>query len=258
MIKRIVALFLLAVILAGASPAQTRKKPRSKKPASKKAAPEEKPAPPPVIGSSVAVVTKNGDQVTGTLVELTAYSVRIKADNLESIINLDTISTIGFGGAAANKDQTPQRARPGADFTRYVETVLAAFQSLAAEIRGNTGYTEYGRQLTDLKRVADRFVVKFGSSEDPTESRSAAIVAAALTDYTWARTIWTLKFGYSGTTTVFETDSPAVGDTLSQYPDLRQAAASENKFSADKLINGLWKKAADKVEILRALGNRSR
>ena len=90
------------------------------------------------------------------------------------------------------------------------------------------------------------------------ESRSAALVAAALTDYTWARTIWTLKFGYSGSTTVFETDSPAVGDTLSLYPDLRQAAASENKLSADKLINGLWKKAADKVEILRALASRSR
>ena len=100
--------------------------------------------------------------------------------------------------------------------------------------------------------------MKYGASEDAVEQRGAALAAAALTDYTWARTIWTLKFGYSGNTTVFETDSPAVGDALSLYPELRQTAASANKFSADKLINGLWKKAAEKVELLRPLAGRSR
>ena len=255
--KHAVALILLTIVLMGSAPAQTRKKSHAKKPAAKKQATEEKTAPPPVIGSSVTLTTKNGDQVGGTLLELTAYSIRIKADNLESTITLDTISTITFAASAPNKDQ-PQGGRPGADFSRSIEAILTAFQSLAAEIRNNTGYTEYERQLTALRRVADRFVAKHGSSEDAVESRSAALVAAALTDYTWARTIWTLKFGYSGATAVFETDSPAVGDTLSLYPDLRQAAASGNKFSADKLINGLWKKAGDNVEMLRSLASRSR
>ena len=131
MMKHIAALILIAMILAGDAPAQKRKPTRTKKAAPKKAAPEEKPAAPPMLGAGVVVVTRNGDQITGALVELTAYSVKIKVDNLESAVSLDTVSTISFGGATPPKGQPPG-GHPAAGFGRDTETILAAFQSLGA------------------------------------------------------------------------------------------------------------------------------
>ena len=126
MSKHVLTIILLATILAGNVEAQTRKKSRPKKPAPKKTAVEEKPAPPPIIGSTVMIITKSGDQIGGTLVELTAYSARIKSDNLESVISLDTVLTITLSGAAPSKGH-PQGGRPSADFSRDAETILAAF-----------------------------------------------------------------------------------------------------------------------------------
>ncbi|MFL6215284.1 MAG: hypothetical protein ACJ74J_15475, partial [Blastocatellia bacterium] len=57
----------------------------------------------------------------------------------------------------------------------------------------------------------------------------------------------------SGDTTAFDTDTPALTDTLALYPDLRAAAAVGNKYSVDKVVSGLWKKAADKTDRARAL-----
>jgi len=256
MIKALI-LILLTAILPSNVPAQSRKKHPTPKPGGKKTTPAEKPETPPIIGSNVSILTRNGDRIGGTLLELTDFSIRLKSDDLESVISLDTVASMAFGDAAPTKGQSPA-APPSANFTRDVETMLAAFQSLASELRNDTGYTEYGRQITDLKRAADKFVVRYGSSEEATESRCAALAAAALTDYSWARTIWTLKFGYSGNAAVSETDSPAVADALSLYSDVRQSAAGGTKFSADKLINGLWKKASEKVDVLRSLSGRSR
>src|ERR1044072_3865786 len=55
---------------------------------------------PRIIGSNIVIVTKNDDRIAGTLLDLTAYSVRIRADNLESTIALDTIASISFGKSA--------------------------------------------------------------------------------------------------------------------------------------------------------------
>jgi hypothetical protein len=39
---------------------------------------------------------------------------------------------------------------------------------------------------------------------------------------------------------------------------LRAASAVGNKFSVDKVVSGLWKKAADKTERARALAGEAR
>jgi hypothetical protein len=74
-----------------------------------------------------------------------------------------------------------------------------------------------------------------------------------LIDYTWARAIWTLRLNRSGDTTAFDTDTPALADALALYPDLRTLAAVGNKFSVDKVVSNLWKKAAEKIDRARAL-----
>jgi hypothetical protein len=63
-----------------------------------------------------------------------------------------------------------------------------------------------------------------------------------------------LKLGGDGT--VGEADNPVMTDTLALYPDLRTATANGNRFSADKLIGSLWKRASDKVERARSMMNR--
>jgi hypothetical protein len=61
-----------------------------------------------------------------------------------------------------------------------------------------------------------------------------------------------MKLGRASDGTVAEGDSPIIADLLALYPDLRTAAASGNRFTVDRLIAGLWKKAAEKVERARA------
>ena len=131
--------------------------------------------------------------------------------------------------------------------------MLSQFNELASVLKSGSDYTEYGRQLGDLRRSAERFITKFSSGDNATEARVLALLTGALTDYTWARTIWTLKFGRSSDGTVSESDSPLLADVLALYPDLRTAAASGNKFSVDKLVGGLWRKAAEKVDRVRSL-----
>jgi hypothetical protein len=106
--------------------------------------------------------------------------------------------------------------------------------------------------LTELRRPAERFIDKNSISENQSEARVVALLAGALTDYNWARTIWTLKFGRSGDGSVFDTDSPAISDAVALYPDIRAAAASGNKFSVDRLVSGIWKKAEEKIERARS------
>ena len=211
-----------------------------------------KPNAPRLIGSPIVITTKNEDRIAGTLLDLTAYSVRVRADNLESTIALDTIASISFGTSAAARPRPSQPAAPvRAEFVRDAEAALAAFQSVSSQLRTGADYTEYDRQLTGLRRTAERFIDKNSVSDNQTEARVVALLAGALTDYTWARTIWTFKFGRAGDGNVYDTDSPAIADTLALYPDLRAVAASGNKFSVDKLVSGLWKKAEEKAERAR-------
>jgi hypothetical protein len=208
---------------------------------------------PRMIGSTVVITTKNDDRITGTLLDLSAYSVRVRADRLESTIALDTIASISFGTSQAAGQRAAQPAasvRP--EFAREAEGAVSAFQSLASQLRSGADYTEYDRQLTGLRRTAERFIGKNSVGDNQAEARVVALLAGSLTDYTWARTIWTLKFGRSGDGSVYDTDSPAITDALALYPDLRAATASGNKFSVDKIVSGLWKKAEEKTERARA------
>ncbi len=247
--KSIVALVIVSLLVAAPATAQKRKKATPR--AASQPADASKPR---MIGSTVVIITKNGDRITGELLDLTAYSVRIKADSLESSIALDTIASLSFSGAAAPSERENQPIGPvRADFSREADLPLGFFQTLASSLKPGVDYTEYGRQLTELRRAAERFVSKYSSTDNAAEARVVSLLAGALTDYTWARAVWILKFGRSSDGTITDTESPAVTDTLALYPDLRAAAAAGNKLSVEKLIAGLWRKASEKTDLARKL-----
>ncbi|HET9531913.1 MAG TPA: hypothetical protein VFQ92_16255 [Blastocatellia bacterium] len=207
-----------------------------------------------MVGTDVVITTKNGAVIKGQLVDLSAFSIKIKSDNLESAIALETIAGISFGTSPQPSIQQVKHT-PGAspEMGRDLDTVLKSVDSLSSATRSGTDYTEYGRLLADVRRHAERFIDKYSASENVTETKAVSLVSGALTDYSWARTIWTLKLGRSGEGAVNENDSPVIADTLALYPELRTAAATGNKFSGDKLIGGLWKEASEKIERARAL-----
>jgi hypothetical protein len=248
--NRICSLLLVVAVLVPAEAAQRRKQTRprvvNKKPPASAAKPSS-----PLAGKPVIVLTRNGDRIAGTVVDMNALSIRVKSDGLESALPLDTISSLSFGAGVTSSTNAPPSAPGGPDFERDVDAIITAFGTMTAAARPGADYTEYGRLLSELRPQAERFISHYSTSENSKESRAVALVAGALTDYSWARTIWTLKLGRSGDGTVAETDSPLIGDLLTLYPDLRSAAASGNRFAGDKLIGGLWKKAAEKVERIR-------
>jgi hypothetical protein len=254
--KPIILTFVVLFLFSTGFAQKGKKTPPKKKPVPQRSNPPATSAP-RIIGSKVYIETRNGDRISGELLELTNYSVRLRSDKLESTIALDTISQLSFGSPATSAprvDYSPARG----DFVRDVEVLFSQFNALASVLKSGSDYTEYGRQLGDLRRSAERFITKYSSSDNPTEARVVALVAGALTDYTWARTIWTLKFGRSSDGTVNESDSPLLADALALHPDLRAAAASGNKFSVDKLVGGLWRKAADKIDRARSLTSSTR
>jgi len=234
---------------------KSKKKKAPSRPRSVAAQPSAAPtAKPRIIGSTVVIITKNGDRITGEVLDLTAYSVRLRADNLESTIALDTIASMSFGGAAAPTTRADQPVGPvRADFARDAEAALGLFQTMASSLKAGVDYTEYGRQLSELRRAGERLIAKHGSTDNAAEARVVSLTAGALTDYTWARTIWTLKFGRSSDGTVAETDSPVVADVVALYPDLRALAAAGNRLSVEKLLAGVWKKASEKQDRARML-----
>jgi len=211
---------------------------------------------PRIIGSNVIIITKNGDRIVGEVVDLTAYSLKLKADNLESTLALDTIASLSFTGTAAPSLRTDQPIGPvRPEFARDAETALGFFQTLASNLKPGLDYTEYGRQLLELRRAGERFITKYSSTDNPAEAKAVALAAGALNDYSWARTIWTLKFGRSSDGTITETDSPVIADALALYPDLRETAANGNRLSVDKLVAGIWRKATEKQERARSLSS---
>ena len=248
------AVILMSLLMNAAAMGQKRKKPRAPS-RSRSAAARAEPSNsgPRMVGSTVVIITKNDDRIVGTLVDLTAYSVRIKADNLESTISLDRIASLSFGNSGSASRPAQTSAPVSGDFARAAGPVSGAFQNIANQLQQGTEFNEYGRLLTDLRRRGEQFINRYGASENATEARVVALLSAALTDYTWARTIWTLRLNRSGDTTAFDTDTPALADALALYPDLRASAAVGNKFSVDKIVSGLWKKAADKIDRARAL-----
>lgn len=250
--KPIVALLTLLCLTAVPASSQKRKKPAARPHTASQPSDSTKPR---MIGSTVVIMTKSGDRITGELLDLTAYSVRIKADNLESSIALDTIASLSFSGSEAPNNERSERpigpVRP--EFARDAELPLGFFQTLASSLKPGVDYTEYGRQLPELRRATERFLSKYSSTDNPAESRAVSLLAGALTDYTWARAVWTLKFGRSSDGTISENESLVVTDTLALYPDLRGPAAAGARLSAEKLIGGLWRKASEKTDLARKL-----
>ena len=252
--RKACAVIIISLLVSAAAAGQKRKKPRAAS-RSRAAATRAEPAAsgPRMVGSTVVIITKNDDRIVGTLVDLTAYSVRIKADNLESTISLDRIASLSFGDGGTPSRSTMASAPASADFARSLAPVLADFQNLANQLRQGTEINEYGRLVTDLRRKGEQFINRFGASDNAGEARVVALLSAALTDYSWARDIWRLRLNRSGDTTAFDTDVPALTDALALYPDLRAASAVGNKYSVDKVVSGLWKKAADKTDRARSL-----
>lgn len=249
--KFITALLIIALISISSAEAQKRKKktaPPRRPPAVKKE--PVKLDPPRIIGSQVVITTKNGDTIRGELLDLSAYSVKLRSDKLESTIALETISAISFGSAVSPVESAKPAPSPKPEFARDADQMIRALLVISSGAKAGADYTDYGHLLADFRRQAERFIEKYSQSENTTEARTVAIVSGALTDYTWARTIWTLKLGSDGDSSVSASDSPVVADALSLYPDLR---ASGDRVPADRLIGGLWKKAAEKIEQARSL-----
>jgi len=248
----VIAISLCAGTVAEAQKQKKKPSPKPRNPAPTSPATQTLPR---IIGSSAVIITKNGDRIAGEVLDLTAYSVRLRADSLESTIALDTIASLSFGGAVAPSSRGDQQSVGivRAEFARDAEIALGFFQTMTASLKPGVDYTEYGRQLTELRRAGERFISKYSSTDNPAEARVVSLVAGALTDYTWARTIWTLKFGRASDGMIAETDSPVVADAVVLYPDLRTAAATGNKLSAEKLLSGIWRKASEKQDRARAL-----
>jgi hypothetical protein len=254
----VIAILIVSLFWATASQAQTHKK-KPARPRATNSQPADAATKPRIIGSTVSIVTKNGDRIAGELLDLNAYSVKFKADNLESTIALDTIASLTFGSPAAPGGKADQPVRPvRPDFAKDAEAPLGFFQTLASSLKPGVDYTEYGHQLTELRRAGERFVNKYSSTDNPSEARVLSLIAGAMTDYSWARTIWTLKFGRSSDGTIAETDAPVVADALALYPDLRALAAAGPRISVEKLLSGIWGKAAGKQDHARAMITSSR
>lgn len=257
--RTLIAVIVISLCAGSAAEAQKQKKkpaPRTRKPAPTSPAALAKP---PIIGSTAVVITKNGDRITGEVLDLNAFSLRLRADNLESTIALDTIASMSFGGAAPPSPRVDHPMAPvRADFAKDADVALAFFQTMASSLRPGVDYTEYGRQLSELRRAGERLISRYSSTDNPAEARVVSLLAGALTDYTWARSIWTLKFGRSSDGTVAETDSPVIADAVALYPDLRTQAASGNRLSAEKLLSGIWGKASEKQDRARTLISASR
>lgn len=256
--KRIVPILIINLLLVSTAAAQ-KGKAVAKKPSGRRASIQSKPTTvasatnaPPVIGTNVTLTTKDGNQVSGTLLDLNAYSVRIKSGGLESTLALETLAAISFEATTAAQ---PPPAPPLSDtFVKSLSAAFSAFQTMASETKSGSDYTDYGKQLSELRRNVETFIQRYSSSENSKETQIVSLLSGAIIDYTWARTIWTLKLGGDGT--VGEADNPVMADTLALYPDLRSATANGNRFSADKLIGSLWKRANDKVERARSMMNR--
>jgi hypothetical protein len=230
-----------------------QKRPRKTPPPRARTAAEPRPTA-RMIGTPIVLVTRNGDRIQGTLLDITAFSVKIRSENLESYQALDALTSISFGNNAAPPARNQAGGGPiSAQFSRDAEGVIRTFTTVVNDTRSGIEYSEYGRQLTELRRASERFIARYSTSENGSEARIVANLAGALTDFTWARTVWTLGFGRGSVGSVSESDSPAISDAIALYPDLRTSAANGSTLAVDKLVSGLWRRAGEKVDRARSM-----
>jgi len=244
--KRTIALTALILCLLTSVTASQKRKPlrrtRSAPSRPRKAAA----APPAILGAQVMIATKTGEQITGQVLEVSPYGIRVKQDSLESTVPLESISLMRFGDAPAAAAAPVPASGHSPDFGREVESVMALFQAMDSATQSGTEYSDYGRRLIELRRATERFVGKYAGSDDQTETKMAALYAATADDYSRARTIWTQRLGQGPGATLSVSDSPAVADAVELYPELGQLG-SRSKLPADKLVAGLWKQASLKI-----------
>src|SRR5262245_56763329 len=152
--KSFCPLLILLLCLSVPAGAQRHRKTPQRQPARQKTNTETpQTSAPRIIGSQVVLVTKNDERIAGTLLDLNAYSARIKADNLESSIALDTIMSISFSGQVLSSKPAPAAIVPmRPEVTREAENAIGAFQALASQLKTGADYSEYGRQLAELRR----------------------------------------------------------------------------------------------------------
>lgn len=243
--KYIIALTSIFLCLTYAGASQRRKPPdRAKSTAARPRAAA--PAIPPIIGTPVTIVTKTGEQISGQVSDFGSINVRVRQGDLESTVPVESIATLRFGATPVAPAAAPASGGHSPEFGKDAESVLASFQAMDSATQSGTDYSDYGRRLIELRRTTERFVGKYAGSEDQTETRLAALLSAALGDYSWARTIWTLRLGQGPAATVGVADSPALTDILELYPDLIQLGP-RNKLPADRLVASLWKQGSLKI-----------
>src|SRR2546428_10935319 len=116
--RSLVTLIVISLCAGTAAEAQKRKKTTpSRSHTASRQPPAATPTKPRIIGSTVVIITKNGDRITGEVLYLTAYSVRLRADNFESSIAPDTIGSLAFCGPAMPISPVAQPVGPvGGDF----------------------------------------------------------------------------------------------------------------------------------------------
>src|ERR1044072_5117090 len=96
--RKACAVVIIALLMNAAAVGQKRKKGGAPARSRSTAARSEPAASGPrMVGTPVVIITRNDDRITGTLVDLTAYSIRIKADNLESTVSLDRNPSLPAG-----------------------------------------------------------------------------------------------------------------------------------------------------------------
>ena len=163
--KSVIALLIVSLFSVSTAPAQKRKQPASRARSTTSQPSSGAVNKPRIIGSRIVIITKNGDRIEGELLDLTAYSARIRANNLESTIALDTVASLALSGAQAPGARSEQAAGPvRPEFARDAEAALGFFLSLAANLKPGVDYTEYGRQLTELRRATERFITRYSAN----------------------------------------------------------------------------------------------
>jgi|SRR5262249_7018989 len=261
--KRVIAviiatLFLGIFLVDAQTKAQTKKKPAPKgKPKAGAHTASQKPAagPPRLIGTHVEVVTRNGDRLSGDLVDLSAYSIKIRSDKLDSSLPLDSIASVYFGEVSIGGGGRQSQSSPplSTDFSHDAAFALRQFQTVATNLKSGIDYSDFKQQVADLRRTVDRIIVRYAGTESVAELRVLSLLIAGETDYDWSRAIWTLKFGRSSDGLAYDAESPELSAALTTYSDLKAIAASGNKYTVEKVIAGLWQKATEKADRARAL-----
>jgi len=254
--KRVVAVLIASLVLINPVEAQKKKRPAPKarpKSAQRPATQKTPASAARSIGAHVQIVTRNGDRLSGELLDLNAYSIKIRSEKLESSIPLDSVASLSFGDGSSDGGSQQTAGQPSADFSRDAAFVLRQFGTVASNLKSGIDYGEFKQQAADLRRSVDRIVVRYAGTESVAELRVLSLLIAGSTDYDWSRSIWTLKFGRSSDGLAYDAESPELAAALSAYADLKTAASSGSKYAVEKVISGLWQKAAEKAERARSM-----